>query len=238
MKELFIVESGNKRVRVSGVFTLAVALLFLLVFFFGCSPAEKFAVDKSKPWAAVKFSIDKSTKYAPTFVLWVEDATGGDATTLYVTKKAAGRLVVTRLGMLPVWAAVKKQMDGPEDLDAVSSATPAGADAEFTVQIPDKYKGRKINFYIEANASYDYNEYFREGLKSGEAGYNDVNGQPSVIWMATVDLFATPAGKIVPAVAGHGDVLGASGGIESDMTDITTAASLIRTIEIEYGAGD
>jgi hypothetical protein len=235
MKELFIAEANTTKLRVSGAITLAATILLLLVVV-GCAPSAKSAIDKSQPWATVQFTIEKTTKYAPTFAIWVTDEASEEAATLAATKKAAKGELANRPGALPVWSAAKSHETG-DAADTVSTATPTGS-AELTVQLPGRYKGKKITLYIEANASYDYNTYYAEGLKSGDAGYNDVNGQPSVVWAATIDTAANPSGTVTPAVAGHGDVLGSTGTVDGDMANITTAASILQNITISYSMGN
>ena len=230
MKELFIFERNDRGLQFPAVVALIAALAMLLVFA-GCTPAKQAGVDKSKPWASVAFRIDKSVKYAPSIAVWVADDSG-NTTMLFSTKKAADKsMIAQRPGMLPVRDGANKGAS----LDAVSSATPSGSEAALELQIPESFKGKKLTFYIEANASYDFNGYYKEGLKSGDTGYSDVNGQPSVVWTATADTAAHPSGEVEAAVAGHGDVLGASGNIDAGMANVTTAATLLSGIKITYG---
>jgi hypothetical protein len=237
MKELFIVEADTKGVSKHRLIALIAAVVFLLVFT-GCAPAKKASTDESKPWARISFNIDKSSKYAPTFAVWVRDEETGEVATLAATQKAVKGYSggQARPGALPVWSTARL-ISGTQDLDAVSSATPSGASATLYIQIPDKFKGKKISICIEVNVSYDYNSFYKQGLKAGDTGYNDVNGQPSVLWKATLDTAANPSGTVKPEIAGHGDVLGAPGDVDADMAQITTAASIFNNIEIEYGMG-
>lgn len=237
MRELFIVEKETHGFSVHRAAALLVAVVFLLVFT-GCSPTKAVNVDKARPWAQITLTIDKSSKYAPTFAVWVEDAETAEASTLIATQKAAKNEFSggQRPGALPVWTEAKSRA-GTEAADTISSATPSGSSAKLLVQIPDKYRGKKINIYIEANVSYDYNDYYKQGLKIGDAGYNDVNGQPSVIWKATVDTAANPSGSVQPEITGHSDAMGATGNVDADMKNITTAAKIFSNIQIEYNMG-
>lgn len=232
MKELFIREKDDRKLRLTVTATVLAAMLFLLVFT-GCAPARSASVDRAKPWAAVSFTVDQAVKYAPSFAIWVKDADTGETATLYATKKAAADKwtgAAERPGALPVWAPVRKLASA----DVVTSATPGGKEATLTLQIPDQFAGKKLEFYVEANASFDYNDYYAEGLKSGDEGYNDVNGQPSLVWMAVADTAAAPAGSLQPQLIGHGDVLGANADVDADMGNITTAMSLLSNIRIDY----
>lgn len=238
MKELFIVEADTKGFSVHRSIALLAAVVFALVFT-GCTFDRKVYVDRTKPWAEINFSIDKSSRYAPTFAVWVKDEETGDASTLAATQKAAKNQYTggqARPEALPVWSQARKTA-GEDDTDAISSATPSGSAATLNVQIPEKFKGRKIIFYIEANTSYDYNGYYSQDAKSGDAGYSGVNGQPSVVWKAEADTSANPSGTLKPEIIGHGDVSGASGDVDADMSNVTTAASIFGNIEIQYDMG-
>ncbi len=178
-------------------------------------------------------------RYPPSYAVWVQDVAAGETATLYVTGKASddGSVgIEKRPSALPVWFGVKqKEFPGQKKLpDTLSGATPA-KEAHLEVAVPDKFKGKKLQFFVEANVSYDYNDYYREGLKQGEEGYNDVNGQPSIIWSRVFE--PDPEGyaksfSLFPA--GYGDVLGLDHDISKDDTHITTADSIFDDIRIEY----
>lgn len=232
MKELFIREKDDRRLRLTVVITVLAAMLFLLIFT-GCSPSKPITVDRSKPWVTVSFTVDQTSKYPPSFAIWAVDTQSGDAATLYATKKAAENRwsgASERPGVLPVWWPVR----GQGEADVVTSATPGGKDVSLTLQIPDRFAGKALKFYVEANVSYDYNDTCKEGLKSGDVGYSDVNGQPSMVWVADMDTATVLSGTLVPALIGHGDVLGANAAIDIDMSGITTASSILTNIEIQY----
>ncbi|MEL7603638.1 MAG: hypothetical protein AAGU77_10840, partial [Bacillota bacterium] len=90
--------------------------------------------------------------------------------------------------------------------------------------------------YIEANASYDYNDYYAAGLNEGDAGYNDVNGQPSVVWTVEIDPSA-PTGTAAAVFAGAGEVLGADYEVH-EAEHLTTAAGLLTDITVEWKLGE
>lgn len=175
-------------------------------------------------------------RYPPSYAVWVQDVATGETATLFVTGKASDDDSVginKRPSALPVWFGVKqKEFPGQKKLaDTISGATPS-KEAHLKVTVPDKFKGKKLQFFVEANVSYDYNDYYKEGLKQGEEGYNDVNGQPSIVWSAIVEPGHT--GSVALSVVGHGDVLGQDHAISSDMGHITTAAAILTQISIEY----
>jgi len=52
--------------------------------------------------------------------------------------------------------------------------------------------------------------------------------------MGAADTAAAPAGQVILAPIGHGDVLGGSANVDPDMARITTALSLLGDIRIDY----
>lgn len=201
---------------------LPVLLAAVLILVSCAAPAP--SVDASKPTMTVSFVYADGLRYAPSYAIWVQDEAGNTAT-LYATGKAAkdswgGQ---PRDNVLPVWKGVRAA-------DVTSGATPAQK-ADLTVNIPDSFAGKTFTLFIEANASYDYNDYYAEGLKEGDEGYNNVNGQPSAVWTATID--ASADGSAAPKLTGTGDVLGADHEVH-DAQKLTTAAELLKGIKITW----
>ena len=153
--------------------------------------------DLSKPHVAVSMSYANGLKYAPSFAVWVEDEAGNTATLFATDKTATG--LKNRPEALPVWTGVR-------EADAASGATPKDK-AELTLNIPDEFAGKKLKVFVEANASYDYNDFYAEGLEEGASGYSGVNGQPSAIW--TADMDTAQSGSATLEMTAAGDVLGA-----------------------------
>ncbi len=172
------------------------ALLLTIILLSACAKHAPEA-DLSKPHVAISFTYADGLKYAPSFAVWVEDEAGNTAT-LFATGKAATGLK-NRPETLPVWTGVR-------EADAASGATPADK-AGLTLNIPDEFAGKKLKIFIEANASYDYNDFYAEGLSEGTEGYNNVNGQPSAIW--TADMDTAQSGSATLEMTAAGDVLGA-----------------------------
>jgi hypothetical protein len=201
---------------------LSAALIAVLLLASACAPHEVQA-DTSKPYVSVSFDYADGLKYPPSYAVWVQDE-AGNTDTLFATAKVATGLK-NRPGALPVWSGVR-------DADVTSGAT-TQKKAALTLNIPDAFAGQKLTLFIEANASYDYNNYYAEGLKEGEEGYNDVNGQPSAVYSAAIDMTAA-SGSASPTLAGAGDVLGADHSLH-DADHLTTPA--IRNIAVEWSQG-
>ena len=175
------------------------------------------------------------TKY-PQMAVWVE-ADGSAPETVFVTQ-GAGKdkwmFADRRPGALPVWSGIRPEKEDPE-IDAVTGATPGGNSHTIRWKIPNTYKGKILSVFIEANVSFDYNDFYTKDKTS--PGFSDVNGQPSVVWQAEFVADSTPR-QLPPEIAGHGHVLGKDSDIDPDMTHITTAAALFDYIEISYQPGE
>ncbi len=174
------------------------------------------------------------TKY-PQLAVWVESCTG-DHETVFVTQGAGKNkwmFADERPGALPVWAGVRPEKQGP-DIDAVSGATPSGEVHTIAWQIPEKYNGKDLTVFIEANVSFDYNDSYTK--EENDPGYSGVNGQPSVVWSSLFHVDSKPK-QMIPEMIGHGHVLGKNSTVDSDMSGITTAAELFNYVNITYYPG-
>ncbi len=175
------------------------------------------------------------TKY-PQLAVWVKSDDGGYET-VFVTQGAGKNkwmFADSRPGALPVWSGVRPETQGP-DIDAVSGATPSGEVHTIVWEIPEKYNGKNLKIFIEANVSFDYNDFYTKD--ENDPGFSDVNGQPSVVWEASFTVEGSPR-QITPEMIGHGHVLGKDSAIDPDMAGMTTAAELFNYINIAYHPGN
>ena len=199
---------------------------------------ENKVVDANGRYIEIAFSFNTDhypwllgTKY-PQLAVWVESDTG-DHETVFVTQGAGKNkwmFADERPGALPVWLGVRQEKQGP-DIDAVSGATPSGEDHAITWQIPEKYNGKDLTVFIEANVSFDYNDFYTR--EESDPGFSGVNGQPSVVWQVLFTIDDSQK-QLTPGIVGHGHVLGKNNAVDSDMSGITTAAELFNYINITY----
>ncbi|RJP90531.1 MAG: hypothetical protein C4518_08805 [Desulfobacteraceae bacterium] len=218
---------------------LAPVILILLVQCTGLKEQKIIDAHRKSLEIALSFNTENypwlmGTKY-PQIAVWVTTGSG-DHETVFVTQ-GAGRdkwmFADERPGALPVWSGIRPTKKGLE-IDAVSGATPSGEVHTIRWEIPEKYEGKDLTVFIEANVSFDYNDYYSKAKSS--PGYSDVNGQPSVVWRSAFRVDDNPV-QMTPEIAGHGHVLGKNSAIDSDMTKITTAAELFNYINIAYHPG-
>jgi hypothetical protein len=130
--------------------------------------------------------------------------------------------------VLPIWKGIR-------EADVTSGATPK-SNAELALNIPDAFVGGKLTLFIEANASFDYNDYYAEDLSEGDQGYSDVNGQPSALWSVEINTSAE-SGSLSPDLLGTGEVLGADHELHTS-EHLTSAASLLSNIQVAWKMGE
>ena len=176
-------------------------------------------------------------KSYPTYAIWLEKQSSGTTKTMYVTAKAGQNkwiLADSRPESLPIWYGVlkKESQDGLLNIDAISGATQSGETAVIYWPVPTELLNKSVDIYIEANNSYDYNEYYSK--KRDAAVYSGENGQPSLIWKATFALNDEDIEGVEPDIIGHGHVLGKDHQVYPDVSHITSARETFQYIGISY----
>lgn len=180
----------------------------------------------------------------PQFAIWLEDSCGRFLTTLSVTQASAkssfkGAKKTSRPSSLPVWAharGVKGEHGNfmPSRNKPVADAvTSASQKNESTVEclLPDSLSGRTMRLKVEINNSMDFNDYYSKDIPESNPGYNaDVNGQPSLIY--ETDIFPQMIFPDTLKLTGHGHPAGNDGTINNDLSQITTASHIVKTITI------
>ena len=230
--------------------SLAIGSLLLLA---ACSTATRhtekpvFDIDQPHLQITLSFNPDLYQKPAfflpkayPSFAIWLEDKASGDLQTIYITGKAGRNEWIAakeRPESVPVWSGLLRPRSASAklDVDAVTGATPSGKSTVIYWPVSAAWKNRQVHMFIEANISFDYNEYYTS--EEGTPGYSGVNGQPSVIWRAEIMLADQEQLDLKTNIIGHGHVSGADHLIDPDMSRITTAADIFRYIGISYHTG-
>lgn len=184
-------------------------------------------------------------KNAPQIAIWIEDTSGKYLSTVYVTDKIATQSWMAAGGnrrkeALPCWCHARgiQYEDGlylPTKkrplVDGISGATPRGS---FDVKISPRGGIRQIVVKIEVNHSTDFNNYYPKGAKEGTSGWSGGemgSGQPALVYEARVDL-DSGRGEYEAALIGHSSPDGTSGGIDPDLSTLTTALEIVGRITI------
>ncbi len=176
-------------------------------------------------------------KSHPSYVIWLEEKESGYRKSIFVTHKAGKNdwsFAKRRPEAIPVWYGVNKieRRQSSFDIDAVSGATPKDDSVQICWQIPDDFKGKAVDLYIEANNSFDFNDRYTR--KKGSPGYSGANGQPSLVWKASLELADKSHRDISPRLIGHGHLFGENHRLFEDISGITTAALTFQDIRISY----
>ncbi len=220
----------------------------------GCAaapqPADRPQIDEDQPYLEFKLTYNYDVykkpsiflpKSQPTFAIWLEEKDSKKVQTIYVTGKAAENkwiLAENRPESIPVWYGVrqKEQNENSLQIDAMTAATPSGDTAVIQWQVPDRLLAKQVNLFIEANSSYDYNDYYSD--QKGASGYSGANGQPSLIWKAELDFTASGSQDINPEIIGHGNLWGKDHKIYTDLSHVTTARDTFLYVGIRYVEGN
>lgn len=227
--------------------------ILVLAFFFcaGCATkGERSDIDFNRPHLKItlvfnpeKYHSMMLMKFYPSYALWVEDKRSGAVRTVFVTGKAGKNkwmMADERPSSLPVWFGVsreEKKRDAGFAVDAVTSATPSGKMMTLYWQVPEDLLNKKIDLFLEGNLSFDYNAFYKKDAAKDDPGYSDVNGQPSLVWKASVETGRKPLEDVKLLIIGHGHVLGANHAIDTDMTKITTAKDIFIHMDVSYQPG-
>ncbi|MCU0849331.1 MAG: hypothetical protein MUD12_15725 [Spirochaetes bacterium] len=226
-------------------------LLPVVIAILACSTSgpEKPAVDPARPHIAVRLAFNPESysrffakTIYPQIAVWIRDGSGS-VKTVFVTEKGARDKwfgASTRPDAMPVWYAAardEKKAVMESGIDAVTGATPSGETCEILWQAPEGFRGKAVELYIEANISFDYNDFYKKGLPENDPAFNGVNGQPSVVWLSRITLGGGEK-EYTPKIAGHGHPMGKDGKVYADMSKITTARTLFSYISVKYFPGN
>ena len=199
----------------------------------------------------ITFTKGKSHNH-PLMALWTEDSAGKYIETLYVAEsigngvfshgdKTTGKWLpgeIRRPAALPYWA--HKRGEQAEDglyipssknpmPDAVSGATPPG---DFVLKTktregyPDKFR-----VMFEINQTWDWNEYWTNNKYPDNDEYK-TSCQPALIYSATV----TGGDTLVIVdftLIGHSHYAGENGNLYTDLSTITTAKDITKSIQVK-----
>lgn len=192
---------------------------------------------------------------APQMAAWCETTDGTFLATLFVTERLGTQgwrgapadptptAEIRRPESLPVWAhrhgrvyadglrVPTREQPAP---DAVTAATPKEG---FTLEtlLPAGYD--ELVVFFEINHSADFNECFGADLPSDHPKYSGGpwgSGQPALVYRAHVST-AEPPETTMLVLVGHASPDGSAGGIEPDLSEVTTARRIVSEVDITVG---
>jgi len=189
-----------------------------------------------------KFGILKSN-HTPQTVIWIEDENGKYIDTIFITDKASkagwGKDEVERPSCFPIWShnrgiETSKNYFMPTKSksmpDSITGATPK-TDFNMSFNLPENFKPGKYKINLEVNSSYDYNKYYTNKTKNEY--YHEFDGQPSLLWSGIIEIGSKQKETHLQLI-GHGDLNGKTGEISEDLSKITTAKNMIKSVNVKY----
>jgi hypothetical protein len=187
----------------------------------------------------------------PLMAIWVEDLDGNYLQTLYVAQSIAkgyyrhgdsssGRWMpgpMRRPAALPYWGH-KRGVQAEDGLympsqaqpmeDAITGATPK-TNFMLKTQTP-KADARRFNVLFEINQSWDWNHYWHNNKFPDDEEYK-TSAQPALVYKATIDLDSGNEIFEMKAI-GHSHWSGANGELSEDISTITTALNIAKSISL------
>ena len=188
----------------------------------------------------------------PLMAFWVEDMEGNYVQTLYVVEsvakgffkhgdKSSGKWLpgpIRRPASLPYWAHKRnvKETDGlymPSQQnpvpDAYTGATPQG---NFTLNTKtDKQQLKQFRVLFEINQSWDWNNYWHNNKYPFDNDYKS-SSQPALVYEVTVDT-QNPLPEYEMKLIGHSHWAGKTGELFTDLSSITTAKDIVKSVKIK-----
>lgn len=185
-------------------------------------------------------------KNSPQMAIWIEDTCGNYISTIYVTRRIAKQSWLMskgnrRIEALPHWChkhgiiyedglySPTKESPLP---DAVTGATPRGS---FAISYSQKEIMRNYVVKLEVNHSTDFNDSYPKCARKEDSNYSggkEGSGQPALIYYAKIDSTSHNE-TIVAKLIGHSSPDGKDGNIYRDLSGITTALNIIKSIKIK-----
>jgi len=199
----------------------------------------------------VSISILKGKEFNhPTFVIWKEDNNGKFIETLFITKSYAtgvfGHAALTdstwdnkpgesiQPSALPYWTHKKGLIDNAvlvptkehPYIDGYTGATPIG---DFKFDTKFKTEVEQYRIFVEVNQPWDWNSYWTNNKYPESESYKH-SAQPSIIYAVSVNedektYYMNPVG--------HGDPKGESGKLYTNLSTISSASNIFKSIKIE-----
>lgn len=177
----------------------------------------------------------------PQIAIWLEDSKNNYIDTIFVTAKTAksGWGNVRRPSALPIWSHQRgvRYADGlftPDKKnplpDAITGATAKNSFVKVW-NIPSNIPNGEYLIKVEVNNSFDYNDKYRDKLSEKNPDYNDVSGQPSLLWEGIIVVGKSSEINLVKT--GHGHPSGKNGNIDKDLSGFTTALNIINAIQVK-----
>jgi hypothetical protein len=204
----------------------------------GNGPAISIEFKRGDAWMNKKKMGMLNVRISPQFAIWAEDSVGTIAT-LFVTRafgKQEWKMMkfhadsCGRPMCMPYWLnrLVAKGMQRPTKnhplSDAITGATPKGS-FMLNTTLPEGFN--KFNLYVEINKSFDNNEAWPA------KGFSTFNGQPPVVYEASVNLADTTSKTWALSIKGMSGEKGNDPTLYPIDKKLTTALEMVKSISVK-----
>lgn len=173
----------------------------------------------------------------PQLAIWLENTSNHQIRTVYVTQRTGtgdfeGKMEIAVA--LPAWVTAFRQETGRTGFPTPSNpVTDAISGATSKLEIIQKEAivtaNQNWNYYIEVNVSGDFNKGFPNYQSNGEID-DQANGQPSLVYKGSISSIPGKVSK--PILYGRSEQKMFSPSMNPDLAEITTASTLLRSIEV------
>jgi hypothetical protein len=199
----------------------------------------------------IKFQKGKEHNH-PLYAIWLADERGKYLETLYVSEtigkgvfpranRATGHWLageIQRPAALPFWAHQRNAINefgtyNPTPrhpvVDGLTGATPP---ASFVMKVKtSKPLQGKYQVMLELNQSWDWNEYWYNDRFPTDKEYK-TSSQPALVYSVLINVPSNGAVYEMKPV-GHSHYSGADGNLNTDLSTLTTALKIARSITVE-----
>ena len=214
-----------------------------------------YVVANKQTLSTIELSVEKGKSYNyPTFALWLESAGGKFVQELYVTQSLATGIYnnadagdkrwkrekgeARRPSTLPYFLH-KRDIQAPDGTylptpeqpipDAYTGATPRQSDV-MTIVLDRQLYG-KYRIVFEINQPWDFNRVWYNNRYPNNTDYL-LSGQPSLVYMVEIDTNILQEEYTLNPI-GHGHPYGKTGTLFTDISGITTAKNIFKSIKVK-----
>lgn len=211
-----------------------------------------YTVGASKTGSAMQLKFEKGKQHNhPLFAVWLADANGKFLETLYVSesigkgvfprvdrKKGAWQAgAIQRPAALPYWAHRRNVLNefgtynptqAHPEMDGNTGATPQSS---FVLNLKSsKSLTGSYMVFVELNQSWDWNEFWYNDRFPGNKEYM-TSSQPALVYSVLIDAGQKQVYQLKPV--GHSSYDGSNGSLTTDLSSLTTALKIAKSITVE-----
>jgi hypothetical protein len=234
---------------------ILLAFLFLTLTAFAgkkVQPEQTFTIGSEKSGTAFVLRFEKGKQHNhPLFAVWLADLNGKYLETLYVSRSIGKGVFpradrktgawqsgpIQRPAALPYWSHqrnIPNEFGGynptpaKPETDGNTGATPQSSFVMYLKSV--KALEGSYRVFVELNQSWDWNEFWYNDRFPGNKEYM-TSSQPALVYSVLID---TRQHQVYPmSPVGYSSYDGSDGSLTSDLSSITTALRIAKSISVE-----